>query len=154
MCRITCGAGLRYNVSGHLKDMERASTLIGRLRAGDGSIDLEGLACAAWAQAVGKKIAARTRPARMVRTRLIVDVEDLTWQRQLFALSAQILGNLEKRLGRGIVQDLEFRVMPQRREGQRATAAQPSPAGFDEADQIADPAMRHIFKSARKKALA
>ena len=64
MCRITCGAGLRYNVSGHLKDMERASTLIGRLRAGDGSIDLEGLACAAWAQAVGKKIAARTRPAR------------------------------------------------------------------------------------------
>jgi hypothetical protein len=87
--------------------------------------------------------------------RSIVDVEDLTWKKQLFTLSAQILTNLERHLGPGIVEDLEFRVMPARREAQRAEAAQPSaPSASDDADQIADPVMRNMYKVARKKALA
>ncbi|MGD0364630.1 MAG: DUF721 domain-containing protein [Bryobacteraceae bacterium] len=130
--------------------MERASRFLGKLT---GPIDIDELARAAWPMAVGKKVAARTRPARMVRTRLIVEVEDLVWKKQLFTLSKQILANLERHLGQGIVDDLEFRIMPPRRDPQRAEMAQPSRAA-DDADQIADPIMRNMYKLARKKALA
>ena len=133
--------------------MERASRLIGKLAPGGSPLDHDELACAAWPPAVGKKVAARTRAARLVRTRLIVEVEDVTWQRQLFALRGQILGNLETRLGQGIVEELEFRVVPPRREMQRAASAQPAPAP-DEAEQIADPVLRNFYKRARQKALA
>ncbi|MGA3044838.1 MAG: DUF721 domain-containing protein [Bryobacteraceae bacterium] len=138
--------------------MERASRLFGKLTAGGGLIDVDDLARAAWPLAVGKKVAARTRPARMVRTRLIVEVEDPIWKKQLFTLSRQILNNLERHLGQGIVEDLEFRVMPARRDAQRAEAAQPGAiaarGALDDADQIADPVMRNMYKLARKKALA
>jgi hypothetical protein len=134
--------------------MERASRLIGKLTSGGSPLDHDELARAAWPLAVGKKVAARTRAARMVRTRLIVEVEDATWQRQLFGLTGQILANLEKRLGRGIVEDLEFRVIPPRREVQRAAAAQPALASLDDAEQIADPVLRNLYKRERKKALA
>ncbi|MGA2590787.1 MAG: DUF721 domain-containing protein [Bryobacteraceae bacterium] len=134
--------------------MERASRLIGKLTSGGSPLDPDELARAAWPLAVGKKVAARTRAARMVRTRLIVEVEDATWQRQLFGLTGQILANLEKRLGRGIVEDLEFRVIPARREVQRAAAAQPALASLDDAEQIADPVLRNLYRRERKKALA
>jgi predicted nucleic acid-binding Zn ribbon protein len=138
--------------------MERASRLFGKLTAGGSLIDVDDLARAAWPLAVGKKVAERTRPARMVRTRLIVEVEDLVWKKQLFTLSRQILTNLERHLGPGFVEDLEFRVMPARREPRRAEAAQPGATVargvLDDADQIADPVMRNMYKLARKKALA
>jgi hypothetical protein len=132
--------------------MERASKLIRGLRLSGDVISAQELACAAWPDAVGKKLAAHTRAARMVRTRLVVEVEDATWQRQLFTLSHQILGNLEKSLGPGFVEDVEFRVVPRRREPQRAQQA----AGLlaDDADRIADPVMRGIYKASRKKAQA
>jgi hypothetical protein len=133
--------------------MERVSKLIRGLPLPGGTLSGEELACAVWPQAVGGKIAAHTRAARMVRTRLIVEVEDQTWQRQLNALSRHILGNLEKALGKGLVEELEFRVAPRRREPQRA--AQAVPALFaDESDAIADPVLRSIYRASRKKALA
>ena len=139
--------------------MERASKLIRGLRLSGDVISPEELAIAAWPDAVGKKLAAHTRAARMVRSRLVVEVEDAIWQRQLFTLSHQILGNLEKSLGHGFVEDVEFRVVPRRREPQRAqqAASTVEPAGAllaDDADRIADPVMRGIYKASRKKALA
>jgi len=134
--------------------MERASRLMGKLTSGGGLIESDGLARAAWPLAVGKKIAARTRPARMVRSRLIVEVEDLVWKKQLLSLSRQILANLERHLGQGIVEDLEFQVIPPRREPQRAVVSQPTLAAFDDADQISDPFLRNIYKHARRKAMA
>jgi hypothetical protein len=132
--------------------MERASKLIRGLGLPSETISVEELACAAWAQAVGRKIAGHTRAARMVRTRLIVEVEDNVWQRQLFSLSRHILGNLEKHLGPGAVDDLEFRIVPRRREPQRAE--QSVPALIDEAENIADPVLRDIYKASRMKAQA
>src|SRR5262249_50078157 len=124
-------------------------------------IEAEELACSAWAGAVGKKIAAHTRALRMVRTRLIVEVEDAIWQRQLFALSGHILRNLEKHLGQGIVDDLEFRISPRRREPQRALNSAPGLAAIqnaaiqnDEAETIADPVLRSIYRASRLKAQA
>jgi Dna[CI] antecedent DciA-like protein len=132
--------------------MDRASTLIRGLSLPGDTITAEELACAAWPQAVGKKIATHTRAARMVRARLIVEVEDNIWQRQLFSLSRHILANIEKQLGPGIVDDLEFRIIPRRREPQRAGAATGIPV--DEAESIADPVLRGIYKASRKKAQA
>ena len=137
--------------------MERASKLIRGLRLPGDTISAEELACAAWPEAVGKKIAAHTRAARMVRTRLIVEVEDSTWQRQLFALSPFVLRNLEKSLGAGFVDDLEFRIVPRRIEPHRARQSAPArfaAAAYDESDAIADPVLRDIYRASKKKAQA
>ena len=133
--------------------MEPASKLIRALSLPADTINAEELACKAWAQAVGKKVAAHTRAAKLVRTRLVVEVEDHVWQRQLFSLSKCILRNLEKGLGPGLVDDLEFRIVPRRREVQRAVQSMPG-LFADEALGIEDPVMRSIYKAARKKALA
>lgn len=132
--------------------MERASTLIQGLRLPGEPAAAEDLARAAWGAAVGKKIAAHTRAARMVRTRLIVEVEDSIWQRQLFTLTPHILGNLAKHLGVGVVEDLEFRIVPRPKGPQRAE--RPAARARDEADEIADPVLRNLYRASRKRALA
>lgn len=134
--------------------MERASKLIRGLRLPIDPISTEELACAAWPEAVGKKIAAHTRAVRMVRTRLVVEVEDRIWQRQLLTLTPFILFNLQKHLGAGAVDDLDLRVVPRRREPQRAVSAFRGALDGDEANAIADPVLRGIYKASRKKALA
>ena len=136
-------------------NMERASKLIRGLRLPGDTISAEELACAAWPQAVGKKIAAHTRAARMVRTRLVVEVEDVIWQRQLFALAPHVLRNLNRHVGAGLIEDLEFRIVPRRIEPRRAAQAVPVPALFeDESAGIADPVLRSIYRASRKKAQA
>jgi predicted nucleic acid-binding Zn ribbon protein len=133
--------------------MERASKLIREWRLSGDVLSAGELACAAWPQAVGRKIAAHTRASRMVRTRLIVEVEDHIWQRQLFTLTPYILNNLKKSFGPGLVEDLEFRIVPRRREPQRAAQAVPA-LSPDEAEGIADPVLRGIYKASRRKAQA
>ena len=133
--------------------MDRASKLIRALHLPGDTITTEELARAAWPGAVGKKVAAHTRPIRMVRTSLIVEVDDRTWQRNLFSLTPFILANLEKTLGRGAVGDLEFRIVPRRIEPRRAAQSLPLwPA--DEAQGIEDPVLRSIYRLSRKKAQA
>jgi predicted nucleic acid-binding Zn ribbon protein len=136
--------------------MERACKVIGGLGLPSDTLTLEEFVCAAWPQAVGKKIAAHARAARLVRRHLVVEVEDPIWQKQLWALRAQILRNLEKCVGAGLVDDLELRVVPRRREPQRALtlSAASSSHEADEANLIADPIMRTLYKTSRKKALA
>jgi hypothetical protein len=133
--------------------MERASKLIRGLRLPGDTISLEELACAAWPAAVGKKVANHTRATRLVRNRLVVEVGDQVWQRQLFALTGFILRNLEKHLGSGLVGDLEFRVVPRRREPERAVQAIPG-LFVDDASGIEDPVLRSIYRAARKRELA
>src|SRR5438128_8407502 len=96
--------------------MERASKVIRGLRLPGDTFSSTEMACAAWPTAVGKKIAGHTRAANLVRTRLVIEVEDAIWQRQLFALTPHILRNLEKSLGAGLIEDLEFRIVPRRRD--------------------------------------
>ncbi|HET9320820.1 MAG TPA: DciA family protein, partial [Bryobacteraceae bacterium] len=71
-------------------NMERASKVLGSLSLPAGTVTPEAMVCAAWAGAVGKKIAAHTRAAKLVRAHLIVEVEDAIWRRQLFVLREQI----------------------------------------------------------------
>lgn len=140
--------------------MQRASQIIGRIstapkRSSDRTpvIEAEQVACAAWARAVGAKLAKHTRPAKLVRGRLVVEVEDETWKRNLFSLARHIMGNLERAIGPGIVTDIEFRVLPRRREPQRAQTLElsPPPVQADEADGIEDPVLRRLYRTSRSK---
>ncbi len=129
-------------------EMESISRIFGKLSAADRPISQEQLVLSAWPGAVGKKIASHTRAAKMVRTRLVIEVEDQIWQRQLFVMQRQILANLESKVGRGLVDELYFKIVPRRIEPQRAPS---SLFAQDEADRIADPGMRHVYKQARRK---
>jgi len=101
---------------------------------------------------VGKKIAAHARAAKLVRTHLIVEVEDVIWQRQLFVLREQIRRKIDESVGAGVVEDIEFRVMPARLGPRRAQLA--VRAAGDEASDIADPVLRNIYRASRKRQLA
>jgi predicted nucleic acid-binding Zn ribbon protein len=131
--------------------MERASRVLGKLSFPEGTFTPEAMVCAAWASAVGKKIAVHARAAKLVRTHLIVEVEDAIWQRQLFVLREQIRRKIDESVGMGIVEDIEFRVIPVRLGPRRAQRAMP---GTDEASGITDPVLRNIYKASRKRELA
>ncbi len=128
--------------------MERASKVLGKLNLPEGTVTPEAVVCAAWAGAVGRKIAVHSRAVRLVRSHLIVEVEDAIWQRQLFVLRQQIQRKIVESVGAGIVEDIEFRVAPPRLGPIRA---QHSTARTDEADGIADPVLRNIYRAARKR---
>jgi len=140
--------------------MNQASRIIGRIAAD--VISQERIACGAWKRAVGKRIASRTRAAKLVRDKLVVEVEDQVWRTNLFSLRYQILRNLEKAIEPGIVNDIEFRVVPPRIQPGRAGRSDgQSDAGdhltlqpLDEADSIADPGLRRIYRASRRKATA
>lgn len=136
--------------------MERASLVLAKLKGGSQNVSTEQLATAAWPLAVGKTIAQRTTVIGLVKGRLVVEVQDNIWQRQLWTLRSQILGSLAKTLGTPpLVTELEFRIaVPGRRPPQAADERQPLMNSADEADAIRDPVMRSIYKAARKKATA
>ena len=102
---------------------------------------------AVWSNAVGKIIASHTRAGALVRGTLIVEVEDNVWQRQLFTLKHFLLKNLEAQLGEKLVDEIDFRPMPPRREPHRATHARP--AGLE---QVQDPVLDWIYQRARRSA--
>ena len=132
--------------------MDQPSRIIARWSGVSDVITSERIACGAWKKAVGKRLGERTRAVKLVRDRLVVEVEDEIWRRNLWSLRYQILKNLEKAIGPDIVADVEFRVMPPRREPQRETL--PALRPFDEASEIADPGMRRIFIKARQREIA
>jgi predicted nucleic acid-binding Zn ribbon protein len=129
--------------------MERAGQVLGKLKLAKQGVTDEELARSAWPAAVGKKIALRTRALGLVRTRLVIEVEDAVWQRQLWTLQGQILQGIEKVLGRQVVTGLEFRIGVPRMKPTRVEAL---PFSGDEADLIRDPVFRLNYKAARKRA--
>ncbi len=134
--------------------MESAGRVIGKLNRATQVMTNEELARAAWPQAVGIKVASHTVAVALVRKRLVVEVEDMTWQRQLNSLRTQLVANLSAMIGSSVVNDLEFRPMTPKRRPQRADAARSKMPLFDDADAIADPQLRRIYKFIRKKASA
>jgi len=135
--------------------MERAGRIIGKLKMSGGVNDPEVRARAAWNAAAGKKIAAHTRATALVRETLIVEVEDIVWQRQLTTLRVFLLKNLHGILGEALVREIDFRPMLARR------APQPAASGrnfsTDEGAGIADPIMAMLYRQslqqARRKAI-
>jgi hypothetical protein len=135
--------------------MDQASRIIAQWTDVSDVITPERIACGAWKKAVGKRIALRTKALKLVRNTLVVEVEDELWRRNLWSLRYQILRNLQKSVGAEIVNELELRIMPPRREPQRADAGEPlALQPVDDADRIADPGLRRIYKAARRRETA
>src|SRR5665213_779997 len=63
--------------------MERAARLIKNNTFSKKVFSDEDFARAVWPMAVGKAIASHTSRIRLVRAKLVIDVEDAIWQRQL-----------------------------------------------------------------------
>ena len=133
--------------------MERASRLIGKMKFPGESISTEELICAAWSVAVGKRVARHARAERLVRTKLIVGVDDAVWQRQLFTMSRLIIARLAESVGEGLVDEVEFRIAPARR-GPRRAERSASEVPRDEADGIEDPGLRRLYLISRKRETA
>ena len=134
--------------------MERAGRLISKLKIPKDVLEPEALARTAWPVGVGSKIAAHARVVRLVRSTLVIECEDAVWQNHLYTLSAQIVRNLQSILGPHLVTGLDFRPMVPRRGPQVAVAVRQEAApvvSLDEADSIADPVFRHLYKQARRK---
>ncbi len=132
--------------------MDQASRIIAKWSGASDVISHERIACGAWKKAVGKRLAERTRAVKLVRDRLVIEVEDEVWRSNLWSLRFQILKNLEKAIGPEIVSDLSFQVMPRRREPARETLPALQPA--DEASEISDPGLRRIYRNARSREIA
>lgn len=126
--------------------MERAGRLLTSLKSD--SIPAENLARTAWPKAVGRVISAHTQAASMVRDRLVIEVEDPTWQRQLVPLTGQILKKLEAMIGPGAVGDIEFRVAPMRMKPKRETVL---PLFDANPDLPGDPVFRHVYLMDRRR---
>jgi len=132
--------------------MDQASRIIAQWTGVSDVINHERIACAAWKKAVGKKIAQRTRALKLVRTTLVVEVEDELWKKNLWSLRYQILRNLEKAIGPEIVASLELRVMPAGIGPQRESDVRLAlEAPLDEADAIADPGLRRIYRASKRR---
>ncbi len=132
--------------------MERAAKSLAKLKLGD-AVSAQELACAAWPVAVGERIARHAVAKLLVRERLVVEVDDAVWQKQLFHLRHPILKKIRETLGNGVVNDVEFRIAVTRRPPDVARSLNPSKP-VDEADRIADPVLRILYRQSRKKASA
>jgi hypothetical protein len=143
--------------------MERAARLIKNNKYASRIVGDEDLARGLWRSTVGKTIARHTGRITLVRSTLVVEVEDATWQRQLHSLSLQIVNRLQRLMGSTVVSDIEFRIGVPRREPQRAESPRHGLFGgpqesigvpADEAECIQDPVLKKIYRISRKRATA
>jgi hypothetical protein len=125
--------------------MQRAGSLVKKLKLPAGSDSPEERAKAAWAIAAGDKIARNTLAASLVRNTLVVEVGDMIWQRQLNTLRWTLLKNLEQVLGEALVTEIDFRPMPPRRQPQRAEVARA------DANGIVDPVLSMLYRQSQKR---
>ena len=84
----------------------------------------EAAAIVAWRRVAGAALRGQAVPFRLYRKTLIVAVPDTTWQKQLEAMSGQLLFRLNSLLGQAIVTFIEFRVDPRTVQKERAVLAQ------------------------------
>src|SRR5215212_2111036 len=80
--------------------------------AGETEEILEAAALVAWKRVAGDGLRTQAVPFRLYRKTLIVAVFDATWQKQLEAMSGQLLFRLNSLLGQAVVTYIEFRVDP------------------------------------------
>jgi hypothetical protein len=80
----------------------------------------EAAACVAWRRVAGSALRGQAVPFRLYRKTLIVAVADATWQKQLEAMSGQLLFRLNSLLGQAVVTYIEFRIDPKTVRAERA----------------------------------
>ena len=128
--------------------MERTGRVVRKMKVSPGITDPETRARMAWPLAAGKYTAHKTRATSLVRGTLVVEVEDMVWQRQLNTLRHHLLRNLHKEMGEAVVTEIDFRPMPRKLAPQRADTARPT------VDGIQDPVMGLLYRQSQKKETA
>ena len=140
--------------------MERVFGTIPAVLSGLGVNDsaTEAVVFVAWRQTAGEMLSERTSAVEYFENRLVIAVEDLTWQRHLEDLAPQMLAQLNGKLGQGTVKFIEFRIAPavladakseRARSAKELKARAPiAPSLVDAANNIADPALRESFLTA------
>lgn len=133
------------------------------LRQSNGADELaEAAAMAAWNHVAGEALRHHAVPAGFRDKRLIVAVANSVWQKQLAAMSAQLLRSLNTLLGQSLIASIEFRVEPneveteqrKRMRDARQTVAGKIPDGVmpfelvSAAASIRDPDLRRAFLGA------
>lgn len=137
--------------------------------AGETEEVTEAATMVAWRRVAGEGLRTHAVPFRLYRRTLTVAVADRTWQKQLEAMSGQLLFRLNSLLGQALVTYIEFRIDPQTVKRERAAAGgsaaetEPQSSMFakaereeqaldcvgrelnDAAAQIHDDALRHRF---------
>ena len=88
--------------------------------AGETEEVLEAAALIAWKRVAGEGLRTQAVPFRLYRKTLIVAVADDTWQKQLEAMSGQLLFSLNSLLGQAIITYIEFRIDPKTVHKERA----------------------------------
>ena len=102
--------------------------------AGDNEEVAEAAARIAWKRAAGGPLCQHAVPFRLYHTTLIVAVSDAIWQRQMSALSGQLLSRLNGMLGQKTITFIEFRIDPKTVEAERAPRQ--SIAGGESAESV------------------
>jgi hypothetical protein len=119
----------------------------------------EAAAFAAWRNIAGPSLLNNAAPFRLYRKTLVVAVTDASWQKQLEAMSGQLIFRLNSALGQAMVTFLEFRVDHKTVKAERASmkghekkregeprAIRPAPGEVLAAAQsIRDPDLRDRF---------
>ena len=126
--------------------MQRAARLLSKTKLQSARLAPEEFAEAVWPAAVGKRLAQRTGPVKLYGRKLVVDVEDALWQKQLSTMAGQILTKLQMLAGPSMIDSVEFRIGIARR-GPRV--ALPFIDADDRADGIADPIFRQLYLVSR-----
>ena len=89
--------------------------------AGDNEEVAEAVARIAWARIAGEPLCQHAVPFRLYRSTFIIAVSDAIWQKQMSALSGQLLSRLNSMLGQGTITFIEFRIDPLTVARERAT---------------------------------
>lgn len=89
--------------------------------AGETEEVCEAAAFVAWRRVAGDALRGQAVPFRLYRKTLVVAVPDTTWQRQLEAMSGQLLFRLNSLLGQAVVTFIEFRIDAKTINAHRAT---------------------------------
>ena len=94
--------------------------------AGEAEEVAEMAAFVAWRRVAGEALRGLAVPFRLYRKTLVVAVPDSAWQRQLEAISGQLLFRLNSVLGQALVTYIEFRIDPKTVQAERARTRQPT----------------------------
>ncbi|MEO8435266.1 MAG: DUF721 domain-containing protein [Pyrinomonadaceae bacterium] len=96
--------------------------------AGDNDEVAEAVARIAWARIAGEPLCQHAVPFRLYRSTFIIAVSDAIWQKQMSALSGQLLSRLNSMLGKGTITFIEFRIDPLTVAAERASQSSLAPA--------------------------
>ncbi len=114
--------------------------------------DEEALVLGLWPVVVGKELAARTRAVRMFGATLIVETPSQAWRRELAKMESAIVGLMNRAAAKPVVKEVEFRVAVKVPLRPPARASSAAGTKRDEAENIADPHLRRLYRLSRQRA--